>query len=83
LTEIGATGDWPQGKLNEDDEGGLAVEISTVGANVRVDFGKPVAWLAMDPDGALALASGIIEHAMRIKLRGLALLAEAFGETKQ
>jgi hypothetical protein len=81
---LGATGEFPHGKLNEDDEGGLMCAVSIQGDTVRVDFGpKPVAWLAIDPDAAIAFASTIIDRAMAIKLRGAQAMAEAFGETKQ
>jgi hypothetical protein len=81
--QLGATGTYSQGKLNEDDEGDLMVKISLEGDNVRIDFGKPVAWLALDADAALAIGSGMIEHGMRLKFRGAHLMAEALGETKQ
>jgi hypothetical protein len=82
--ELGATGAFPQGKLNADDEGELCCAVRIEKDKVRVDFGpKPIAWLSMDPEAAIEFASTVIDKAMRIKLRGLALLAEAFGETKQ
>jgi hypothetical protein len=82
--ELGATGAFPQGKLNADDEGELCCAVRIEKDKVRVDFGpKPIAWLSMDPEAAIEFASTVIDKAMRIKLRGLALLAEALGETKQ
>jgi hypothetical protein len=81
--ELGASGTYSQGKLNADDEGDLLLKLSAEGDNVRVDFGKPVAWIALDVDSALEVASAMIEQAMRIKFRGAALLAEAFGQTRQ
>jgi hypothetical protein len=68
--KLGATGDYPKGKLNADDEGGLMVKISTEGDTVRVDFGKPIAWIGYDPDGAIEFASKLIDHAMELKTRG-------------
>ena len=82
--EPGATGAFPQGKLNADDEGELCCAVRIEKDKVRVDFGpKPVAWLSMDPEAAIDFASALIDKAMRIKLRGAVLMAEAFGETKQ
>jgi hypothetical protein len=66
----GPTDDFPEGKLNEEDEGGLMMAISIESGNVRIDFGKPIAWFAIPPDQALALASVIVGRAMEIKARG-------------
>jgi hypothetical protein len=63
----GPTDDYPDGKLNEHDEGGLMMAISVENGNVRLDFGKPVAWLALDPNRALAFAAAITGTAMRAK----------------
>jgi hypothetical protein len=50
---LGATGNYPYGRLDSDDDG----------ERVRVDFGKPVAWPAMQPEvaerfGAALLGTG-------------------------
>jgi hypothetical protein len=81
--ELGPTGDHPKGKLNEDDEGGLLVKISTENGVVRIDFGKSIAWLGLDPDAAIAFGGSIIDQAMGIKFRGAKEMLEAFGATKQ
>jgi hypothetical protein len=61
----GATGDYPQGRLNADDQGGLRMAIAADPGNgiVRVDFGKPVAWVGLDKATALALADNLRRHA--------------------
>jgi hypothetical protein len=65
----GATGDHPQGKLNREDEGGLRMGVAADIRNgvVRVDFGKPVAWLGLDKATALALSDNIRKHANSLK----------------
>jgi hypothetical protein len=63
----GPTHDFPRGKLNETDEGGINIAISTEEGNVRIDFGKPTAWVAFPPEQALQLASLIVARAMTIK----------------
>jgi hypothetical protein len=63
----GPTGDFPQGQLNADDEGGLIMAISSEGGCVRLDFGKPTAWIALPPDEGLALASLLVKRAMALK----------------
>jgi hypothetical protein len=68
--QAGPTGDFPLGKLNETDEGGLQMAISSEGGCVRLDFGKPTAWIAFPPDQALALASLIVKRALAMKAGG-------------
>lgn len=65
---LGATGDHPQGKLNDDDQGGLrmAIGVDHTGV-VRLEFGKPVAWLGLDKATALMLADNLRKHAMSIR----------------
>lgn len=65
----GATGDHPRGKLHPDDQGGLRMAIAADARNgiVRVDFGKPVAWLGLDKATALALADNLRKHADSLK----------------
>ena len=64
---LGATGDFPRGRLNRGDEGALNIAISHESGVVRLDFGKEVAWIGLPPDEALAFASVIVEHAMQLK----------------
>lgn len=68
--KLGPTKDFPLGKLNETDEGGIQIAIGKESGNVRVDFGSPVAWFALPPDQALAFASAIVKHAWDIKAKG-------------
>lgn len=59
----GATGEYPRGKFNADDEGGLAIGVARQDKTVIVNFGKPVAWLGLPKAEALAFADLIIQHA--------------------
>jgi hypothetical protein len=63
--KLGATGRHPQGVLNSDDEGELqmAVAFDPLDGLVHVEFGKPVAWLALPPENAVALAKTLLKHA--------------------
>lgn len=63
MPKLGATGEYPKGKLAPDDEGGLNAAITRQGDVIRIDFGKPVGWLALYPDEARALAKILIEKA--------------------
>ena len=67
----GPTNDFPHGKLNEFDEGGLNIavshEINGRHRVVRIDFGKPIVWTAMDAETTMAFASLLVKHAMALK----------------
>lgn len=62
---FGPTGSHPQGVLNDDDEGAIKIGVAYDPGNgvVRVDFGKPVAWLAFPPEQAIELAKMILKKA--------------------
>lgn len=63
--KLGATGAFPDGKLNKTDEGELRMAVGSDGEFVRVDFGKPVAWLALPANEAKELAALLMRHAAR------------------
>ncbi len=62
---LGATGTFPQGVLNDDDQGALKIGIAFNKADglVHMDFGKPVAWTAFPPEHAVHLAKMLLRHA--------------------
>lgn len=62
----GPTGDYPRGKLNEDDEGGLHIAIGDEKGLVILDFGTGVTWVGMPPDNARAFANLIIARANKV-----------------
>lgn len=57
--QLGATGDYPAGKLNEHDEGAIQIAVGMQKGKVVVDFGTPVKWIAMDPKMARQLAESL------------------------
>lgn len=61
--KLGATGDFPRGKLDHTDEGGLRIAIGTEGNVVTIRFGKQISWLGMPKQEAIALANIILKHA--------------------
>lgn len=63
--EMGATSRHPQGRLTDDDEGELKMGVAhdTLDGLVKINFGKPVAWLGLPPENAIALAETILKHA--------------------
>jgi hypothetical protein len=63
--EFGATGEFPHGKIDEHDEGALKIGIAydSYVDTVRIDFGKKVAWLGLDPPNAIEFAKAIMRKA--------------------
>ena len=59
---------FPNGKINNVDEGNVSVKISEEKGNVKLEFDDPVMWLAMPPDIAVDLALAIIKRAKEIGL---------------
>lgn len=59
----GATGMFPEGRMNSEDEGQLRMAIANNGKEVIVKFGKPVAWLGLPPKEARELAKLLERHA--------------------
>lgn len=60
---MGPTGEFPNGKLNAEDEGALQLGVAHDGAKVILNFGVPVKWIGLEPQGAADLASALIHHA--------------------
>ncbi len=62
---FGATGTFPEGVLNDDDEGALRIGVAFDKKDglVHLNFGKPVAWTAFPPEMAVTLARSLLKHA--------------------
>ena len=67
--KLGPTGDFPHGKLNAQDEGGLtmAIGLADDGKTVTIDFGKKIAWFGLPKEQAIAFAMTILKHATGAK----------------
>lgn len=61
--ELGSQGTFSKGKASDDDEGDIKMMIGTQGNCVRIDFGKPVSWLGLPREHAIALAQALLKHA--------------------
>jgi hypothetical protein len=61
----GPTGRFPQGVLSSDDAGELVIAVrrDALDGLVHVNFGAPVAWLALPPELAINFARAILKHA--------------------
>lgn len=68
--EFGATGKFPEGQISSDDEGELQFGITNANGQIIVNFGKPVAWLAFDPQQAQILAYALLKHAAEARVVG-------------
>jgi hypothetical protein len=58
-------GEYPNGRLNADDAGAVAVSISNEGGVVRMEFPKPVAWIGFTGEQAMEIAQTLIKHARK------------------
>jgi hypothetical protein len=61
-------GEYPDGKLNAQDEGGIAIAVATENGRVILRFPKPVAWIGFTADEAAELAMLIMRHARKVGL---------------
>lgn len=59
--KIGATGEFPRGKLNQHDEGELALRMAADHQKgvVIVEFGTPVKWIGFDKKKAIQFADAL------------------------
>lgn len=71
-------GEYPNGRLNDNDAGALAVEIGQEGGSVVMRFPKPVAWIGFTGDQAMEIAQVLIKHARAAGITAPAILR--FGE---
>lgn len=70
---FGATGEHPKGKLTPDDEGEIRFAVGAENGKVILNFGTPIAWVGMEPEQAIALASSLIDWARKASDRVLTL----------
>lgn len=64
----GPTGRFPDGKINPDDKGELAIGIRTdhEARLIFLHFGTPVEWISAPPEGAIEMAILLIQHACKL-----------------
>jgi hypothetical protein len=61
-----SAGEYPHGRLNQDDEGEIPMQIGHHSGKVIVRFPKPVTWVGLTGDGAMELAQCLIDHARAV-----------------
>lgn len=65
--KLGATGEFPQGKISPADEGELKLAITHDQGNVIINFGKAIVWFGMPPKEARQFGMLVIGHASEIE----------------
>jgi hypothetical protein len=61
--QAGPTGNFPHGKLREDDEGEIKIAVTVSDNNLVIDFGpKGVTWIALDRRTAEAFIAGLTKR---------------------
>ena len=64
-------GEYPNGRLNETDEGALAVMIGHENGKVVMQFASPTAWIGFTPEQAMDIAQMLITHARQAGIVGV------------
>ena len=65
---IGPTGEFPEGKLTEKDEGAVVFAVGVEQGKVVIQFDTPMSWLGMLPDQALQLANILRTRALEAQV---------------
>lgn len=60
--KIGATGNFPDGKLNSSDEGEIQIGIKQIDGRVVMNFGKPIEWIGFTKEQAVQIAESLIKN---------------------
>jgi len=60
---LGATGEFPRGKIDEKDEGEIKIGVTHTDNEVIINFGTQVVWFGMTAQQATELADTIRRHA--------------------
>jgi len=66
---LGATGQFPEGKLNESDEGETRIAITHDKGKVVIDFGTATAWIGFTSTQAREIANALTHHADQIDVQ--------------
>lgn len=59
--------EFPDGQLNENDEGGLQIATYIQNGRLIIDFGKEVKWLGFDKVALDNLIKGLQEQSSKLK----------------
>lgn len=64
--KLGATGNFPQGKLDETDEGELRMAIFEKNGEIIIDFGKDLSWVGFGKEEATQLGELLIKKSKKL-----------------
>lgn len=64
--DLGATGKFPDGKLNNDDQGEIKIGVTVTDERVVIAFGKPVDWVGFTREQAIQIGQTLIERARQV-----------------
>ena len=68
ILNLGPTGDFPHGKLTDDDAGGMHFSVGFKDDKVIMDVGDaPVRWIGMTADDAREVGRALMKHAKKIR----------------
>lgn len=67
--QLGSTGRFTDGKLNEDDKGEIMIGVTSIEDRVVINFGKPVHWVGLTREQALGIANSLTKHAAGIPVK--------------
>ena len=56
-------GEYPDGRLNANDEGAVSVVIAHQGGKVVMQFPKSLNWIGFTPEQAIEIAETLVQHA--------------------
>ena len=67
--QIGATGQFPRGRLGPTDEGEIKIAIAAdpSAGIIRIEFGKPIAWIGFTPEQAREIADSLTAKAFECR----------------
>lgn len=63
----GPTREFPEGMLDEHDEGALVIEVGIDQSKIIVNFGASVRWIGLNVDGAEQFANTILSKVAKIR----------------
>lgn len=64
-TRLRDEGEFPDGRLNKDDAGALALAVGVETGKVVIRFAKPVEWIGFTPQQAMDLANLLMQNARK------------------
>ena len=68
--KLGATNLFPEGKLNDNDEGQLKFAVAIYEGKVVINFNTPTAWIGFDGEQAISLGQLLIKKGEKVLGKG-------------